>query len=122
MTELYLVNTEALNLGDKSFEAVNQQARLFFNILHKVPNFKSPYWEFFHDGQYRFCSVISRITNGAREEILEEYVERLISGKDTVINGLVTPITTLIQYSPEEIYPELMKSLEKKYDFKRIRI
>jgi hypothetical protein len=130
---LYVVNTNIDSLftnpfiNDSLTSSFEDHARFVLKVQEQIPNFNSPYLALFSKGGY-FVSDNIRYPGGDWGGIgtlgkpLEDYIEELIIGDETIWNGRVTPITAVVEFSPMELYPRVMEQLGKKYDIKRFLV
>jgi len=53
---------------------------------------------------------------------LDEFIEMHKIGDGTLFTGMKTPITAVVEFSPEGMYPDVMKKLAQKYEIRRITV
>jgi len=141
VTELYLVNTTIKPVFLDMPFIMRQPPRIrlkahsdFINrVKEQYPRFDCPYLGLFeNDTLYVFDDLELRATElslvqdgvvlGARAETLDEFIDRYKKEYISLSTGRITPITAVVEFSPTELYPEVMKKLEAKYDIKRIQV
>jgi hypothetical protein len=62
------------------------------------------------------------LARGAKSKDLIELIDKHYIGDGTIMNDEQTPINTIVEFSPTELYPEVIKKLEQKYNIERIFI
>jgi hypothetical protein len=136
MTDLYVVNTDTDTKrpfpGDL-FHGVNHpgflegQKEFFQRVRSQYKGFGFPYIALIEDRLSVIYSEWSKgvycVTNevvpggaGGNYCALEEFIVRYREGNETKLD----PITAVVEFSPEELYPEVMEKLGQKYDIRRI--
>ncbi|MBN2052524.1 hypothetical protein JW756_03400 [Candidatus Woesearchaeota archaeon] len=142
--ELYVVNTtinHSFLFGLRSAPFFGDEIKAQRDFINKVrlqyPNFNVPYLALSKDGRLHIPDNIDwpgGVCGGVRDGIvggggenredcsLDEFIDRFVIGHRTMRIDKDTPITGVVEFSPTELYPEVIKKLEKKYEIKRILV
>src|SRR3989344_8332685 len=132
--ELYVVNTDTAAAWILEMSADRRWIDAYhLNFCNRVraahPDFDFPYMELFSNG----IVVIQESISGGQHtsvrrghtlsgEPLDESIARFRIGDGTCRIGEKTPITAVVEFSPTELYPEVMERLAQRYDIKRISV
>ena len=140
--ELYVVNTTI----EPSFLDICVQAEFperglqahadFINkVREHYAGFNIPYLALFQEERFQVPDnfqpgggLMSGIFNGmipqgerdGQDCTLDRYIDRLKMADEVIFTN--QPITAVVEFSATELYPDAMKSLEKKYNIKRLRV
>jgi len=140
--ELYVVNTniepsflDFIFRTENSEEAFNYHVDFIKRVIPQCNGFGLPYLALLADGSFQIPydyvgtvagSVVDSIVDKGGEDhrdcTLAEYIHRLRVGSDTISHGQTMPITAVVEFSLEELYPEQMKRLGEMYAIKRINV
>ncbi|MFH1064516.1 MAG: hypothetical protein V1729_05525 [Candidatus Woesearchaeota archaeon] len=143
MTRLYLVNTcidpSFLRIDYQRFNeasAYQQHGRFMMAVKSCIPAFRGPYMALLDDetiyiprtlvktgdletgGHYKFVVEGNVSVNGEGRLPLDEFVDRMITGTAGIQYS--ENMNTIVEFSPEELYPKEMKELKRRYDITRV--
>ena len=139
--ELYVVNTTVepyfFDIGFQAEfqeKALKAHAEFITKVREHYAGFNIPYLALFQEGDFLvpdnfqpgggLRGGISRngfIFYGGSDGqscTLDEFINRLKTADEVIFTN--QPITAVVEFSATELYPEAMKSLEKKYEIKRL--
>ena len=119
---------------DKTKEQYNQFINSIKNRIHgKQGSFSNIYLALLPDKRVLIHQKLNKtigrgliideegnLAEGTKSKNLTEVIDKHYIGDGVIQQNQQTPINTIIEFSPTELYPEVMKKLEEKYDIKRI--
>jgi hypothetical protein len=135
MKELYVANIKIdpwfLEPGVIGKSALKEHEKLILKVREDNTDFSIPYLALFPGGKLQIptdsygSGIIGGIDKGViiyrgNDCPLEDYIEVLASGEDTLGMGKKTPITGIVEFSNKVLYPKVMEKLAEKYEIKRI--
>jgi hypothetical protein len=140
--ELYIVNTQArpsfLNpdvRGMNPERAEGEHSRFIAAARRQYSGFGLPYIALLPGGgliipaepvllmhQVRRDGSVTGSGTSHPDMALDDFIEMHRKGDDTLFAGRKTPITAVVEFSPEELYPGIMQRLAQKYDIRRITV
>ena len=135
MKDLYVVNTPIAPvfldielIVDLPRTIPMKHDEFVLKVREQYSKFGTPYFALFKDGKFIIpdCNVCGGMKRGGvggleKEGIsLEGYIEGFLNGKDVFWDSEVIPITSIVEFSPSEIYLEAIEALSKKYEIKRV--
>lgn len=138
MPDLYVVNTSihpgflnprSMKPAIRPEQAETEHGVFISKVRESYPGFDIPYFAFFDDGTY-FVPMsgllrggrVGNWRNSLNAADLAHEINRYAIGNGTIRKDEVIPITAVVEFSPEELFPGAISEIGRLHGYKIKRI